>query len=390
MDKNTEFPMNEFELKELINKGEGHHLEFKQEDENNNDFAKTIVSFANTDGGKILIGVKDDGTIAGVSNADLVMQRIGNIAYNNCEPPITIIQETITINDKTIIIVNVPKGTQRPYRTNNGKYYIRSSNVCRDASREELLRIFQSSKSMFFDETPVSAGISEFNFESFKKFIKNYFILEIEDETDLSNYAKNFHLLDENQVPTITGILFFGNEPQKFLPQARIIAAAIKGTDIAIEPFDKKEINGTIPEMIEDIERFLKIHLQTRHKISGFDKESFEELPLTALREGIVNTIAHRDYTINAPIRILIFSDRIEIRSPGLLPNTVTIESIKVGGSHVLRNPTIYNMLVKYKMVTDLGSGVRRMIKLIKDHTGKEPILELQHNEFVVIIHRSK
>lgn len=381
--------MNNLELKELINKGEGHHLEFKEEDENNSDFAKVMVSFANTDGGKILIGVKDDGTIVGVSNSDLIMQKINNIAYNNCEPPITILQETAKIDNKTIIIVNVPKGTQRPYRTNDGKYYIRSANVCRNASREELLRIFQSSKSIFFDETPTNAEISEFNFESFKKFISNYLMLEIEDKTDLLHYAKNFHLLDENQAPTITGILFFGDEPQKFLPQARIIAAAIKGNDIAIEPFDKKEISGTIPEMLEDTERFLKIHLQTKHKISGFEKEVFEELPLTALREGIVNAIAHRDYTINAPIRIFIFSDRIEIRSPGLLPNTVSIESIKVGGSHVLRNPTIYNMLVKYKMVTDLGSGVRRMIKLIKEHTGKEPILEIQHNEFVVTIQRS-
>ncbi len=385
-----ELPMNEIELRELIIKGEGHHLEFKQEEENNNDYAKAIVSFANTDGGKILIGIKDDGTIVGVSNSDSIMQRIGNIAYNNCEPPITIIQETANINGKIIVIVNVPKGTQRPYKTNNGKYYVRSSNLCRDASREELLRIFQSSKSIFYDEASViNAGISEFNFESFKKFINNYLTLEIEDETDLFNYAKNFHLLDENQISTITGILFFGNEPQKFLPQARIIIAAINGTDISIEPFDKKEINGTIPEMIEDVEKSLKIHLQTKHEISGFDKEIFEELPLTALREAIVNAIAHRDYTINAPIRILIFSNRVEIRSPGLLPNTVTIESIKIGGSHVLRNPNIYNMLVKYKMVTDLGSGVRRMIKLIQEHTGKEPLLEMQHNEFVVTIQRN-
>lgn len=383
--------MNEFDLLELIGKGEGHHLEFKLEEENNRDFAKAIVSFANTDGGKILIGVDDNKTIVGVTDPDLLMQRIGNIAYNNCEPPITIIQETLEIEDKIIIIVNIPKGDQRPYRTNDGKYYVRSSNLCRDASREELLRIFQSSKSIFYDETSVNkAEISEFRFEDFKDFVQDYLTLEIEDEKELYNYAKNFHLLDQNHIPTITGILFFAKNPQKFLPQSRIICAAIEGDDIAIEPFDKKEINGTIPEMIEDIERFLKIHLQTKHKINAFEKEVFDEIPLTALREAIVNAIAHRDYTINSPIRIIIFSNRIEIRSPGTLPNTVTIDSIKIGGSHVLRNPTIYNMLIKYKMVTDLGSGVRRMIKLIKEHTGKEPLFEVQHNEFAVIIQRNK
>ncbi len=384
--------MNEIELKNLINKGEGHHIEFKLEEEKNKDFAKTIVSFTNTDGGKVLIGVKDDGTIVGVSNPDLIMQRIGNIAYNNCEPPITIIQETANIDDKTIIIVNVPKGTQRPYRTNEGKYYVRSSNSCRDASREELLRIFQSSKSIFYDETPVNtASTADFQFEQFRSFIIDYLSLEIEDKSELLNFAKNFHLLntsDNNHNPTVTGILFFGKFPQSFLPQARIICAAIKGTDVAIEPFDKKEIAGTIPAIIEDVERFFKIHLQTKHKIEDFKKEVFEELPLTALREAAINAIAHRDYTINSPVRIIIYSDRIEIRSPGTLPNTVTIESIKVGGSHVLRNPNIYNMLAKYKMVTDVGSGVRRMIKLIKEHTGKEPLLEVLNSEFVVTIQR--
>lgn len=284
--------MNEFELKELINKGEGHHLEFKLEKENNRDFAKTIVSFANTDGGKILIGVADDGTIVGVTDPDLLMQKIGNIAYNNCEPSITVIQETAKIDDKTIAIVNVPKGSQRPYRTNEGKYYVRSSNICRDASREELLRIFQSTKSIFYDEILVNkALISDFNFEKFQLFINKYLSLEIEDESELHNYAKNFHLLDDKQIPTIAGILFFGKNPQNFLPQARIICAAIKGTDIAIEPFDKKEITGIIPEMIEDVERFIKIHLQTKHRISGFDEEVFEEIPLPAIREVSVNLL---------------------------------------------------------------------------------------------------
>ena len=111
---------------------------------------------------------------------------------------------------------------------------------------------------------------------------------------------------------------------------------------------------------------------------------------MEALREAVVNAIAHRDYTISAPIRILIFTDKIEVHSPGRLPNTVTIESMKVGGAHVLRNPHIYNMLAKFKLVTDLGSGVRRMIKLVKDHSGLDVELIANENEFIVIIPRKK
>jgi len=153
---------------------------------------------------------------------------------------------------------------------------------------------------------------------------------------------------------------------------------------------DKKDINGTIIQIIENTERFLKIYLKEKHEISDFEPEIKYEIPMEALREAVVNAIAHRDYTISAPIRILIFTDRIEVHSPGRLPNTVTIESMKVGGAHVLRNPHIYNMLAKFQMVTDLGSGVRRMIKLVKDHIGLDVELIANENEFMVKIPRKK
>jgi predicted HTH transcriptional regulator len=110
--------MNTIELLELISKGEGHHLEFKREEENNSDFAKTIVAFANTDGGKILIGVDDNGNIVGVENTEKTMRRLDDIAFNRCNPPITILQEVFILDNKQLVVVSVPKGIQRPYMTN--------------------------------------------------------------------------------------------------------------------------------------------------------------------------------------------------------------------------------------------------------------------------------
>lgn len=381
--------MTELELRELISKGEGHHLEFKEESASIDSIKKTIVCFANTDGGKLLLGVTNDGNISGVSDPDRKMLDIENIAFNNCEPPITILQETVSIDNKIVMIINIPKGTQRPYRTNDGKYYVRSSNRCRDASREELLRIFQSSESVFYDEVPISrAAISDIDIELFKSFLKDYLNTEVDNENDIEYYLKNFHLLSYTKIPSVTGILFFGKNPQNFISQSRIICAAINDNDISTEPFDKKEIKSTIPKMIEECESFFRIHLTQKHEIKDFEKESKDEIPFTALREAIVNAIAHRDYTINSAIRVIILTDRVEIHSPGKLPNTVTIDSMKVGGSHVLRNPTIYNMLIKYKMVTDLGSGVRRIIKLIKDHLNKNVDFIVSEGEFVISIPR--
>ncbi|HOL87261.1 MAG TPA: putative DNA binding domain-containing protein [Defluviitoga tunisiensis] len=381
--------MNTIELLELINKEESYHLEFKLEDENNEDFAKTIVCFANTDGGKILIGVDDNGNIIGVEEVDKVMFRLDDIAMNRCAPPVSIIQESVIVDDKKVVIVHIDKGSQRPYRTKSGQYYVRASNRCRQASREELLRIFQTNQSLYYDELPVTRAIlSDLDLSAFKDFLSNYLDITIENNNDLKNFLINFHLLSKNDIPTITGILFFGKEPQKFIPEARVICANISGTDFGDTALEHQELKGTIPVMIIYVENFLKSNLKKLHQIKDFSPESEYEIPLTALREAVINAIAHRDYTISAPIRVILFADRIEIHSPGILPNTVTVESMKVGGSHVLRNPTIYNLLVKMKMVTDLGSGVRRMIKLIKEHTNKEVDLITTENEFIVKIPR--
>jgi len=383
--------MTELEIRQIIAKGEGHHLEFKREEENNDDFAKTIVSFANTDGGKILAGVADDGTITGIIDVDKFMLRIDDLAINLCKPPVTILQETAAINDKNIVIINIPKGIQRPYQC-KGKFYIRSSNRCREATREEILRLFQSSENIYYDELSITnANLENIDLELFKSFLKDYLSQSIWkiNEQEVLSYLKNLHLTDKDLVPTVTGLLFFGKTPQYFLKEARIVCAYIEGDDIATAPLDIKDVDGVIPQIIKDTERFFKIYLREKHVIKDFEPETKVEIPMPALREAVVNAIAHRDYTISGPIRILIFTDRIEIHSPGKLPNTVTVESMKAG-DHVLRNPHIYNMLTKFQMVTDLGSGVRRMIKLVKDYTGLDVELIANDNEFVVKIPRKK
>ena len=183
-------------------------------------------------------------------------------------------------------------------------------------------------------------------------------------------------------------MLFFGERPQYYLPFAKIIAAQIPGTQISIPPADRKEIDGSIPEILDASLNFFRLYLKEEHKIKGFESELYPEVPIEVLREAIVNAIAHRDYTVSGPIRVLIFDDRIEIRTPGKLPNSVTVESIRVGGAHVVRNPTLYNLLNKIGMVTDIGSGVYRMIKLVQEKLGKDLGLSATETEFTLTIPR--
>ena len=379
--------MDKLELKERILKGENLHTEFKESLPDNETLAKSIVCFTNTDGGQLITGISDSGDIVGVRNLDEAMRKIDDIAFNRCEPSIGILQETVDMDGVIVLIVNIPKGEQRPYRTKSGKFYIRSGNRCRQASWQEVRRLYQTSESIFYDENPISkASPGNLDMGYFRTFLENY--LDISPEESLiENYLENLKVITHDKKPTLAGMLFFGENPQRFIPYAKIIAAYIPGTDVSIPPFDRKDLEGKISDILEDSLKFLRLYLKEEHRIKGFEPELYPELPIEVLREGIVNAIAHRDYTISASIRIFIFEDRIEIRTPGKLPNSVSIENMRTS-IHVLRNPIIYNLLNKIGMVTDVGSGVPRMIKIIRERLNKEIKLNATETEFILSIPR--
>jgi ATP-dependent DNA helicase RecG len=380
--------MDNIALEQRILKGEDFHTEFKEILPDNEDLSRLIVCFANADGGLLIIGVSDSGKITGISNLDEAIRRIDDVAFNRCEPPVSIYVETVEDEGKTALIVRIPKGLQRPYRTKSGLYYIRASNRCRHASWEEVRRLYQTSESIFFDEAHVArAGLLDIDMDYFKEFIEKYMGTAGYD-TLMPNYLKNLRVTTDDQHPTLAGVLFFGKKPQEFVTYAKITAAYIPGNDLAIPPADKKDLTGKIPDLLSDMLKFFRLYLKERHEIKGFEPEVHHEIPEQVLREGLVNAVAHRDYTVAAPIRVFIFENRIEIRTPGKLPNTVTVESMKLG-SHVLRNPTIYNFLNKIGMVTDIGSGIPRIIKVMKEKFNRDVDLLAADNEFIVTIPRA-
>lgn len=382
--------MDILELHERILKGENLHTEFKESlvGVSNDDIAKSIVAFANTDGGQIIIGVSNNSDIIGIDGVDELIRRIDDVAYNRCEPPITVVPETVTEDDKTVLVVSVPKGDQRPYRTQSGLYYIRSANRCRQASREELLRLFQATESIYYDESVIlRASLGDMDLKYAKEFLEKFFKLRVQD-INLSTYLINIKALSKNEKPTLAGILFFGENPQRFIPEARVVAAYVEDNNISVPPSDKKDCRGKVSQIIEDAMRFLKLYVKEKHVIKGIAPEKVPEIEDFVLREALVNAVAHRDYTVSAPVRILIFRNRIEFHTPGKLPNTVTVENIKIGGAHILRNPTIYNLLEKMGLVTDLGSGVRRIIESVHRTIGKEVALETTESEFTLTIPR--
>ncbi len=385
--------MNLAELQDRIRRGEDLHTEFKAWPIHTDDLANSLIAFANTDGGQLILGVADDGRPVGVEDPAAAMQTVDQVAYNNCRPPLTVVQETVQADGATVVVVNVPKGDQRPYQTNKDLFYVRTTSGRRRASRQELLRLFQAAESFFYDETVVlQAGLRDLDSRAFETFLQTAYHRTL-DEFDVGyeRLLRNWRLVREREgqpYPTVAGLLFFGREPQRFLPQSHIVAARIPGRDLAPAPSDAKQLEGPLPAILEDAARFLRLHLPVTHRIEGFAPESHPELPEAALRETVVNALAHRDYTIAAPVRIFVFDNRVEVRTPGGLPNTVTIEAMKLGAAHVLRNPAVYTLFSRMGLVTGIGSGVYRTIQLVRQATGREPEIGLEGNELVMSLPR--
>jgi len=386
--------MDFWELQERIERWEDLHTEFKEWPISTNDLAESLVAFANTDGGQLILGVADDRRIVGVDDTDAVMQRVDQVAYHNSRPPLTIVQETVRADDgSVVVVVNVPKGDRRPYQTNRDLFYVRTTSGRRRASRQELLRLFQAIENLFYDETTVlRATLSDLDVQAFERFLQTFYQRSLQQfDVGYEHLLLNLRLVKEREGqmhPTVAGILFFGRDPQRFLPHAHVVAARISGEDLGSPPSDAKRLEGTLPSILDDAVRFLRLHLRTPHRIRGFEPEAYPELPEEALRETVVNALAHRDYTVAAPVRLLIFDGQVDLRTPGGLPNTVTVEAMKLGATHVLRNPAIYTLFSRLGMVTGIGSGVYRTIQLVREAIGREPEIHVEANELVVSLPR--
>ncbi len=375
------------ELRERIARWEGLHTEFKEWPVHKDKLAAALVAMANTDGGQLILGVTEGRQVVGVEDADAVARSIDNVAYHNCEPPVTVVQEVLQPDDSEhpVVVVNVPKGDMRPYRTNRGVYYIRTTSGRRQASREELLRLFQATESLYYDESPmVRLSLSDLDMDAFEEYLERTGQAHL--DPDRERLLRNWNLVD-NGHPTLGGIVLFGREPQRHLPYAQITAARFPGTEDSLEPSDRKDLTGRLLDVIDQAERFLDLHLATPHRIRGFEPERMPELPKEALREAVVNAVGHRDYTIRGPVRLFIMDDRVELHTPGKPPNGVDEGSMRAG-IHVVRNPTIYSRLADAGLVTRAGTGIRRIIQLVREATGQEIRIEIRDGEVVLVLPR--
>ncbi len=255
-------------------------------------------------------------------------------------------------------------------------------------NRHSGFKEWSQDRGSFFDERPLpELTLADLDLYGFENYLAETGLAGIHPSQE--QLLINWRLLSADRHPTVAGMILFGRHPQRqrHLPFAQINAARIPGTQLANDPSDRKDLTGCLFEVIEQAERFVGLHLPVPHRIRGFAPERFPELPEAALREAIVNAVAHRDYTIPEPVRIFIFDDRVEIHTPGKPPNTVDEGAMRVG-VHVPRNPVIYKRLADLGLSTPVGSGIPMMIERVRKATGKELEIVIRDFEVTLVIPR--
>ncbi len=380
------------ELKNLIAAGESSHLEFKSEQVKPEDVAKEIVSFLNFQGGKILLGVEDDGTISGVSRPD-VEEWVINICRNNVVPQIIPGYQKLSSEGKDVVVLDIPAGIAKPYHTQKGDYYIRAGSTARKASREELSRLFQDSGLIHYETTPISGTtLADLNWQRLHDYFLNlhpaHLNLNDEDENARNKMLQNLDILaQEGGSTTVVGILMFGLQPERHLPQSEVLFAHFKGKEISDELLDRKSLIGPLPQIIEDAQRVLNLNLQTASQIEGMKRVDYVVFPDKVLRELIINALLHRRWGLMGNVRIFLFEDRLQISSPGRLPNGVTIDKMKES-THVPRNPILMKFLQDHHFVEKLGRGIPMVVREMKKLGVREPDFHESGEEFIVTLYR--
>ena len=378
------------ELIEIISRGEDSRHQFKANVTNVDALAAEIVAFSNSRGGQIIIGVTDDGQIAGLSRDDInrLSNFISNAANQHVRPPKNPYTENVALPDGLVIVLEIPEGISKPYMDNKGAIWVKSGADKRKVtSHEEIQRIFQAAGLIHADEVPARGMTSDdIDMMYFKKYFQKQYGESVDDqEIPLTKLLENMDLMKDG-IFNIAGALLFAKNQEYRLPLFCVKGVAYPGDDIhASEYRDSEDIHGKLEDVCNRSLNFIYRNLRRIQREKHVNSSGELEIPKISLEELIANALVHRDYFVSAHIRIFIFENRVEIISPGHLPNNLTIENIKKGIS-MIRNPILASFAAAILPYRGLGNGIRRALK---EYPHIEFIDDREGNEFKVIIQRT-
>ncbi|AHM57302.1 ATP-dependent DNA helicase [Peptoclostridium acidaminophilum DSM 3953] len=364
-----------------IKNGESKIVEFKEKLPGSDAVAKTVIAFSNTGGGRLIIGVTDQGKIIGLDNSIDILElrdKVASIIYDRCYPNVLPDIYTTTIDNKVLLVIEVYRGNLLPYYLKkigkNEGVYIRVGATNRKASVDNILELERQRMNLSYDQ--------EVNREVRFEYLDMAPIISRFDKLDkpvTQSVMKNLKLIhEENGIiyPTNGLLILLG-----YLEHAKIKCSRFKGMTMDVF-LDSKEYKGDLFTQLDHAESFIKNHIKLGSEIKGLQREDQYEIPIEAIRESLVNAVVHRDYSNEGrDIKVGIYDDMINIVSPGAFPSTITQEDILEGRSEI-RNKVIARVFKELNYIEQWGSGIRRIKSSCKTRGLKEPEI-VEKGDFV-------
>lgn len=357
------------DLSRLVNKGRDVQLDWLPGDADINTIAEAMIALANSAGGTLILGIVGD-NIQGVDDSEDVVDRVIQAALSTDPPLIIPLPQRTIIDNRPVVSAQIPSGMPHVYAT-NGRYLRRTETENIPLSPRDLRRLMLDRGEISFETDIVSGtGLSDIDWDKVKFYAQM-----------VGNNQNPEHLLlrrgclvrfgDELR-PTTAGLLLFGRENRQFIRGAEIIAVRFAGETMS-DTFSREDITGTLPEQIQRAETFLIDHLRKDVSLQArMARQESYEYPMEAARELVVNAVAHRDYSIMGnSIHLFIFSNRMEVHSPGGLPGPMTLSNLR--DERFSRNPAIVQVLADMGFIERLGYGVDRVIELMQEKQLRSP-----------------
>lgn len=337
---------------------------------------KEIIAFANCDGGKLYIGVQDDGTVVGLDNPDSVSLQISNMVRDAIKPDITMFlhYETIEQDGKEIVAVDIQRGSDRPYY------------LAKKGMRPEGVYVRQGYSSVPATDTAIRRMIKETDGDRFEA------MRSLNQELTFEKTKKEFELRKIEFGPQQMRTLKLIDRDNLYSNLALLLSdqcihtikvAVFQGTDQAIFK-DRREFSGSLLQQMNEVYEFIDFRNQTRATIEKLLRIDVRDYPEIAVREALLNLLIHRDYSFSASALISVYTDRIEFVSIGGLMPGIDLEDIMAGIS-VCRNQDLANVFYRLRLIEAYGTGMSKIMKAYKG-TGEKPLLETTKNTFKIIL----
>ena len=383
-------------LIEEILKGENEKIEFK-ENAKTNAYIKTVVAFANGNGGKIVFGVKDNREIVGVENEFEVMDGIINAISDSCYPMIVPDISLHTLENKTVILVEIEGGKKKPYYLKSKGMqkgtYIRSGATTRIIEEDYVLKelVLEGENKYFDQQVCHGESVSDEEIEKFCEWLEKLARKNSESDTEIRKVTRNtllsWKVLEEKNgriFPTNAYILLSGKENWEV--SRKIQCGVFKGETRSIF-VDKKEFEGSIIMQLEKAYQYVLEKINLGSDIVGIYRVDKYEIPPKSIREVIANAVIHRSYLEPNDIQVALYDNRLEITSPGMLLSGVNVKRMKEGYSK-LRNRAIASVFAYVNIIEKRGSGIPRIMNEIREYGLQEPEFIAFENDFRVNIYR--